>query len=73
MIIYKDVIKRLKDAGYNTGRIMSQKLLPQSTMDALRHNKPLSLRSIDAICRLAKCQPGDILEYVEDPSQTPED
>lgn len=72
MIIYKDVIKRLKDAGYNSGQIMSQKLLPQSTMDALRHNKPISLRSVNVICKLANCQPGDILEYVEDPEDIPE-
>lgn len=73
MIVYKDVIKRLKDAGYNSGYIMTQRLLPQSTMDALRHNKPLSLKSIDTICRLIKCQPGDILEYIEDDSPPSED
>lgn len=66
MIIYKDVIGKLKNAGYNSGKIMSNKLLPQSTMDALRHNKPIALRSVDVICRLLKCQPGDLLEYIED-------
>ena len=66
MIIYKDVIGKLKNAGYNSGKIMSNKLLPQSTMDALRHNKLITLRSVDVICRLLKCQPGDLLEYIED-------
>lgn len=66
MIVYKDVIGKLKAAGYNSGQIMSNKLLPQSTMDALRHNKPITLRSVDAICKLLGCQPGDILEYIEE-------
>lgn len=69
MIVYKDVLQRLKDAGYNTGVIMKQKLLSQSTLVALRHNRPLNTTTIDAICRLAKCQPGDIMEYVEDPAE----
>lgn len=68
MIVYKDAIRKLKDAGYNTGTIMKQKLLSQSTLVALRHNKPLSTKSIDVICRLANCQPGDIMEYIEDPA-----
>ena len=67
MIVYKNVLQLLKNAGYNTTIIMREKLLPQSTLDALRHNKPLNTKSIDTICRLAKCQPGDILEYIEDP------
>lgn len=69
MIVYKNVLKRLKDAGYNTSTIVNNKLLSQSTLDALRHNKPLNTTSINAICRLAKCQPGDIMEYIEDPAE----
>lgn len=67
MIVYKDVLLKLKEAGYNTGTIMKQRLLSQVTLTAIRHNMPISTKSIDTICRLAKCQPGDILEYVEDP------
>lgn len=68
MIVYKDVLQKLKDAGYNTGKIMAERLISQSTLVAIRHNKPISTKTIDTICRLAKCQPGDILEYLEDPA-----
>lgn len=66
MIIYKNVIQRLKDAGYNTTRILRENILSQSTMSALRNNKPLSTKTIDAICHLLHCQPGDIMEHIED-------
>lgn len=66
MIVYKDILRRLKEAGYNTTVIMKKRLLSQSTVDAIRHNRPISMATINAICKLAKCQPGDILEYVED-------
>lgn len=33
------------------------------TITALSKNKPVNLRTIDRICELLDCQPGDILEY----------
>lgn len=69
MIVYNDVLEKLKQAGYNSGRIMREKLISQATMVALRHNQPVSTKTIDTICRLAKCQPGDILKYIEDPAE----
>lgn len=69
MIIYKDIIGKLKAAGYNSTFILREGVIGQATMQALRHNKPVNLRTINALCRLLKCQPGDILEYVEDPTE----
>lgn len=70
MIIYKDVLKRLSDAGYNTGVLFREHLLSQSTLKAIRHNTPVSTKTIDIICKLAGCQPGDILEYRDDEHPT---
>lgn len=66
MIIYKNIIQQLKDAGYNTTIIMRERLLSQATMDALRHNKPITLKTLDTLCHLLHCQPNDIIEYIED-------
>lgn len=33
---------------------------------------PVNLSTIDTICRLTDCQPGDILEYVPDETAKPE-
>ena len=63
MIFYKEVLGKLKDAGYTTYTIRQQKLLSQNTMAALRSNAPISTTSIDEICRLLQCQPGDIIGY----------
>lgn len=68
MIVYKDVLERLKSAGYTTYRIRAEGVLPQKTMTALRSNAPVTTKTIDTICRLAGCQPGDIMAYVPDPT-----
>lgn len=61
-----DVISALKAAGYNTNTIRKQKLLSEGTLQSLRNGKYISMDAISKICRLLKCQPGDIMEYVDE-------
>lgn len=63
MIVYKDVLAKLKKAGYPTTRLRREKLIPESTLTKLRHNKPISTETIDVICELTDLQPADLLEY----------
>ena len=66
-IIYKfDVIQALKDKGYNTNRLRKEKLLAEGVIQSLREGKAISFVNLDKLCQLLECQPGDILEYVED-------
>ena len=41
-----------------------------ANLSVLKNNKARAIRfsTLDAICRELKCQPGDILQYVEDPN-----
>ncbi len=62
MIFYKvDVLKELKKAGYNQTILRNKNLLSQGTITALRNNKPVGIKSINNICLLLRCQPGDII------------
>lgn len=66
MIIYKNVLEKLKDAGYNTTRIRNEKLLSESTLTCIRNNGVLTTRNIEAICNLLHCQPNDIILILPD-------
>ena len=67
MIAYKtDIIQMLRDAGYNSNRIRKEKLMGMATLQKLRHKELVSWATIDTICSLLDCQPGDILEYKKD-------
>ena len=64
-IAYKfDVLSALKTAGYSTTKIRREKLLSESTLQALRESKPISWANLERLCALLNCQPGDILKYV---------
>ena len=70
MIIYKGILERLKESGITQYVIFKQGLMSMGTITSIKHNRPVSTRTIDTICRLCHCQPGDILEYVEDDEQS---
>ena len=66
-IQYKmDILLALKEAGYNTNRLRKEKLLSEGVIQALRENRYVSMQNLSKICELLSCQPGDILEYVNE-------
>lgn len=66
MIVYHDIIGKLSENGYSSYRIQKEKLIPNSTLDRIRHNQPINTATIDTICRVCKCQPGDLISWVPD-------
>ena len=59
-----DVLKRLKESGYNTTRLRRERLLTEGVIQSLRLGHPISWRNIERICNLLECEPGDILKRV---------
>ena len=71
-IKYKiDVLTELKNKGYSQSRIRSEKLIGQSYLTQLRHGELVSWKTIETLCELLDCQPGDILEYVPEEENSP--
>lgn len=69
MIYFKcNVLFALKSKGYTSYKLINKKILSAGTVTKIRNNDAikLSLSTIDKICELLCCQPGDILEYVPD-------
>lgn len=66
-IRYKiDILSALKVAGYNTTKLRREKILSESTIQALRIGKMVSIENISRVCSMLQCQPGDLLEYEPD-------
>lgn len=67
MLVYKiDILKKLKEAGYNTSMIRKEKLLSESTIQQIRRGEVVGIKSIDKLCGLLDMQPSEILEYRKD-------
>lgn len=61
-----EVLPALKAKGYNTNRIRQEKLLSESTVQKLRTGVGVSWDNLETLCRLLGCQPGDLIEYIEE-------
>lgn len=67
MLRYKiDILDALKQVGFSSYRIRKDKLIGEAQMQKIRIGEIASKDSLNTICRLLNCQPGDILEYVPD-------
>lgn len=63
MIVYKDILAKLKEAGYITTRLRKEKILPESTITRLRNNNPITTETLDTICGLTGLAICDLIEY----------
>ena len=59
-----DIMDALKKAGYSSTRLRNEKLMGESYMQQLRRGELVSWKTIETICKLLQCQPGDLVEYV---------
>ena len=67
MLRYKvDILKELKEKDYTSYRLRKDKLIGESQIQKIRKGEIASKETINTICKLLQCQPGDILEYIED-------
>lgn len=66
IIINLDVMMAKRKMGL--GELAAKVDITMANLSILKNNKAKAVRfsTLEAICRALDCQPGDILEYVED-------
>ena len=63
MIVFSDVLKLLSDHGWSQNRLVREKVFGMSTIQRLRKRTGINTSTIDTVCKLCDCQPGDIMHY----------
>ena len=62
-IRYKiDVLDALKAVGYTTYKLRQERILGERVIQQLRSGEIVSWKTIDTLCVLLDCQPGDLVE-----------
>lgn len=65
-IVYKiDILKELKEKGYNTSRLRKDKIMGEATIQKIRENQLVSWANLDTICSLLECDVGDIVKHIK--------
>ena len=66
MIVFCDILEKLSENGWSSYRLRKEKVISNGTIDRIRAGKSISTETIDKICSLCDCQPGEIMKYVKD-------
>ena len=67
-----DVLATLKEAGYNTGTIRKEKIMGEAMLQKIRSGQMVSWATLETLCALLECQPGDLIEFDKDAPQAAE-
>ena len=59
----------MSEKGLTTYTIRKNKIISESTLQNIRHGRRITTDAIAALCKQLECQPGDILEYVDEESE----
>ena len=65
MIAYYKLLDMLNKREISKLELMKRANISRGTLAKLSKNQPVNISTIDSICNVLKCQPGDILEWIE--------
>ena len=71
MISYEKLVKKLRENNISQYKLKQEKIIGSATITKIFKNNGLNgesidIKVVDKLCKLLDCQPGDILECVND-------
>jgi len=66
IISYKPFFHTLKRKGITQYKLETEYGVSKGTVDNLRHNRSITLYTVEELCRILKCEPWDIFEIIKD-------
>lgn len=65
-IIYDKLFLLLKSKSHSSNYWLRQNGFHSATAQKLKKNQTITTETVNRLCKVLKCQPNDIMEYVED-------
>lgn len=65
MITYYKLLDMLNRRGISKLELMEKANISRGTLAKLSKNESVSISTIDSICTVLECQPGDIMEWIK--------
>lgn len=63
---YDKLFSLLKEKGYTSYRIRKENIISQAALTKMKNGEGnIDTRTLERLCSVLKCQPGDIMEYIE--------
>ena len=66
MIIYDNLWLVLKEKGISQYALIKYYRISPGQITRLKRNESVSTHTIEMFCKILKCQPGDIMKFVDE-------
>jgi len=66
MITYAPLWETMKKKQISTYTLIKEHGFSKGTLDALKHDRNITMATLDDICNLLQCRPEDVIEYTPD-------
>ena len=66
MYTYEPLFRTMKERGITTYTLVNHYGISSHLMSNLRHNRNVTMNTIDQLCKILNCNISDIVEYKED-------
>ena len=66
MITYEPFFETLKRKGITTYKLINEYGFSKGTLDSLKHNKNVTMETLNYICNLLECDINGVISYTKD-------
>ena len=66
MISYQKLWDVMKDRGISQYALIKQYHISPGQITRIKRNESISTHTIEVFCKILNCQPGEIMEYIEE-------
>ncbi len=66
MVSYRPLWETMKNENITTYTLINKYNINPRTINNLKHNKGITVDTLERLCAILKCTPNDIIEFVDD-------
>ena len=65
MIDYTPLWQTMKELDITQYRLLKDGIVDNKTLDGLKHNKNITLLTLERLCKYLNCTPNDVVRFIE--------
>ncbi len=66
MVSYKPLWETMERQGISTYTLIEKYGINPRTINNMKHNKGITVYTLERLCNILNCKPNDILEFISD-------
>lgn len=66
MVSYEPLWRKMKERNITTYALINKYSISSRIVNNLKHNKGITVDTLEKLCKILNCTPNDVIEFVDD-------